>query len=1385
MVAADAAGRSNPFEARSNKKTRFEVLGRRVKGAERNVALSRSKGSARRAISLGSELRALGKVNSFVDRRFGEADDSLDIDTKNLVRLQKERLRQLNVSKKKSRFQLESGGARGSSSDVLTHFGRAVSELADDRDGRQSSHDDDDEFDDDDFQRDFTAAHFGGGGGGRGSEDPTSSIPSWRGKAPQPAWKSGDGSPDAGAAPHRSYKEIMEEVIAKSKLGRAERAREKVEQETELALLDQQMSVVSNLLRTHRGAPERDGPRKRRRGGDEDGVDDAIAEAERMLAEIEAQKSERATSTGSAAAADGAAVPSPAASSPAVIAAAAAPRLSASSKVDVAAAAAPNRRGGGDAAGHDDYDALVFKLAGESRSAIARDRSKSTQELAEAEAERLAELEGLRQARRMGGSSATGEHDGSSSSKAQHTKIGPVDSTPSESTAASAASEYAVGGGGDDLGPVITSTLTLRQKRRAKSGVSLLDYAAAAAAAAASGDDGDAASTSSDDDGSSDADGGSSDNEEEEDGSDVEDAADGDGGDDDDDDDSDFDNDLSLEEHPSTLPSMQHASASAAPRSGVAAAAAAASFSGGQTSTSGRVRGSTSTSVVSTSARPTPSTGTSVHTNAPRFKPSSAPAASTDAAAVPEMPFVLPCPTTHAEFDAMVQRYCAPLLTSDVRSSGHASSTSPAAEAASGAASAAAADASSGASAALAELIRRIRARHSILVGASNKGKLLTLYSVLLEDLVACGDAAGRSSGSSPTSTSNTTVGAMPQWRVEPVFAVLFEMSQEGPLQVELGGLWRAAIDRIRVRIAGALSAPTLGDPAGPTSTLDARAAPALSGCDCWPTGGEALLMRVAAKLFPCSDFRHVVINSLLLLSGQLLTQVPISNETDVCRGLFVADFVMGVARESRKLMPEVVAFTQSVLAAFATTTTSSSSSGGSGSSSMALPPQAPNFAPLISAVRAPHPRTRPAAVAAPVSTPANHLLALALSEGSHAGDGGVPFSVMGTAYTESAPRAASAAKEAGGRSTRGQLCRSALLSACALTRALASVCVPHEFFAAATAAALEKSTVSTSGTSARSSSSSSLHSRSTMHTPGALAERLMEASTAPSGDAARALASSSGSTSTDTLRSVHVLQPVPLACTPQVLDPLLAALATISAVAQVHWAATAGAEAKRLVVKPTAAHGSSSGSGVGSGGGTTVAAAVVAAAVALEDGVRSCLRAVVPLRDAVAALRAPLRLRERAGPAPSIRTFAPLLEDVNAPRAASAIAAAKHSKLDASAIADAEAKEEMRALNRAKKREARGAVRELRLDRSFIVREKETVAAARDAERNTNYKELMGFLEKQAATHNQMVKKGGGIAKQMDASGSGGGTLLNVGKTKADRMAKKRGLGDRPQTKA
>ena len=86
------------FEARSGK-LKFDILGRKVKGEKGNMLKARTAGVAKRKSTLLREYHAAGKANAFLDRRFGEGDQSMTPEERAIGRLARARLRQLRPGK--------------------------------------------------------------------------------------------------------------------------------------------------------------------------------------------------------------------------------------------------------------------------------------------------------------------------------------------------------------------------------------------------------------------------------------------------------------------------------------------------------------------------------------------------------------------------------------------------------------------------------------------------------------------------------------------------------------------------------------------------------------------------------------------------------------------------------------------------------------------------------------------------------------------------------------------------------------------------------------------------------------------------------------------------------------------------------------------------------------------------------------------------------------------------------------------------------------------------------------------------------------------------------------------------------------------------------------
>lgn len=99
---AAAEERNNPFEAIWSRR-KFDVLGKKRKGEERRVSRSRSEAIRKRENTLLKEFVESAKSSVFHDRRIGERDDTLPEFDKAILRQQRERLAKL---KRESKYNL-------------------------------------------------------------------------------------------------------------------------------------------------------------------------------------------------------------------------------------------------------------------------------------------------------------------------------------------------------------------------------------------------------------------------------------------------------------------------------------------------------------------------------------------------------------------------------------------------------------------------------------------------------------------------------------------------------------------------------------------------------------------------------------------------------------------------------------------------------------------------------------------------------------------------------------------------------------------------------------------------------------------------------------------------------------------------------------------------------------------------------------------------------------------------------------------------------------------------------------------------------------------------------------------------------------------------------
>jgi len=193
-----------------------------------------------RKTTLLVEYKQLKKNNAFIDRRFGEDDESLTNDERALLRFQKQRLRELAGSK----FTLATDDDENAGEDAqLTHLGRSLAEM-DEEDARlDRGWDDDDDFDTRMDAQLTGDLHFGGG-----------FVPSKTTR--DISDNGGEGEEGLHGERHRkSKKEVMEEIIAKSKMHKALKSQQKEEDIVATEKLDDawkelsQGGLLAGLLR--------------------------------------------------------------------------------------------------------------------------------------------------------------------------------------------------------------------------------------------------------------------------------------------------------------------------------------------------------------------------------------------------------------------------------------------------------------------------------------------------------------------------------------------------------------------------------------------------------------------------------------------------------------------------------------------------------------------------------------------------------------------------------------------------------------------------------------------------------------------------------------------------------------------------------------------------------------------------------------------------------------------------------------------------------------------------------------------------------------------------------------------------------------------------------
>ncbi|KAI9091956.1 hypothetical protein K1719_027891 [Acacia pycnantha] len=201
------APKENPFETIWSRR-KFDILGKKRKGEERQVGIARSRGIEKRNKTLLKEFEQRGKSSVFVDKRIGEKNEDLDEFGKAVLRSQRE-LQLRSKLNKRSKYNLSDG-------EEEEDYGLEIQER--------------DDFEDEMISDDDDAVETG---------EPlnNSSIIDINNNT---RISGEEGEPNK----HKSKKEIMGEIISKSKYFKAQKAKEKEENEQLLEDLDEKFTAL-------------------------------------------------------------------------------------------------------------------------------------------------------------------------------------------------------------------------------------------------------------------------------------------------------------------------------------------------------------------------------------------------------------------------------------------------------------------------------------------------------------------------------------------------------------------------------------------------------------------------------------------------------------------------------------------------------------------------------------------------------------------------------------------------------------------------------------------------------------------------------------------------------------------------------------------------------------------------------------------------------------------------------------------------------------------------------------------------------------------------------------------------------------------------------------
>ncbi|OQS07646.1 nucleolar protein [Thraustotheca clavata] len=260
---AFSRAKGNAFDVQKNSRSKFEVLGKKIKGQGRNVAQARAMAEERRRSTLLKQFQKRKKNNEFKDRRLGEQSEDMSLEDKMLARFQTERKKQYQQQRNASKFNLNDDDDNGDNEeDFLTHRGQKI----DDYENLEGAGDFGSDMDEEDraFENKLGREmvhqlHFGGG--------------------------ANDSNKDS-EGKKKTHEEIMHEVMMKSKMYKAEKQKNKATQDETTEVLDAEFAEFQKMLSFR--------PKKADRGPEARGELDEFDKMARMLSlEAKAKATER------------------------------------------------------------------------------------------------------------------------------------------------------------------------------------------------------------------------------------------------------------------------------------------------------------------------------------------------------------------------------------------------------------------------------------------------------------------------------------------------------------------------------------------------------------------------------------------------------------------------------------------------------------------------------------------------------------------------------------------------------------------------------------------------------------------------------------------------------------------------------------------------------------------------------------------------------------------------------------------------------------------------------------------------------------------------------------------------------------------------------------